>query len=260
MEKDDGGQWSPCCPPAPQPCQPPSASGMGKPYPAPLHALSQVVFSFLLFSLSPVAKDPKPTSAEDAPVFGFANHMQLYIHFHHRHLLWLVPGISYLRHQSVPITDSDEHSIFLWLTLCLSSLHPTGESLSLLPLAPHVCAAGLWQHDVQRENKEIWGKEWILARVTRKPETLVSCLCLQDKAAEVSRSQVETEHYFSPFPRCFTRSTAGRSRRGWWPRLGDTRLSWPGTSRSQPAAPHSCHPTLLRHGLLLCHPESEQRC
>lgn len=193
-------------------------------------------------------------------MFGFANHMQLYIHFHHRHLLWLVPGISYLRHQSVPITDSDEHSIFLWLTLCLSSLHPTGESLSLLPLAPHVCAAGLWQDDVQRENKEIWGKEWILARVTRKPETLVSCLCLQDKAAEVSRSQVETEHYFSPFPRCFTRSTAGRSRRGWWPRLGDTRLSWPGTLRSQPAAPHSCHPTLLRHGPLLCHPESEQRC
>lgn len=46
---DDGGQWSPRCPPAPQPCQLPSALGMGKPYPAPLHALSQVVFSFYYF-------------------------------------------------------------------------------------------------------------------------------------------------------------------------------------------------------------------
>lgn len=51
---------------------------------------------------------------------------------------------------------------------------------------------------MQRGKKEIWGKKWISARVTKKSETLVSCLCLQDKAAEVSWSQVEAGTALSP--------------------------------------------------------------
>lgn len=132
----------PNCPPVPCPHHPPSALAGRKPSPGPLYAPSQVVFSFLIFSLSPVAKGPKPTSAEDASVFAFADPVWLYIHFHfcHSHLLQLVPSILYPGHRSVPIADSDEHrSIVLLLTLCLSSLLLAGESLSLLPASPASC-------------------------------------------------------------------------------------------------------------------------
>lgn len=57
-EEGDGAHGPPT-----SPMSPPSSLclGWGKPSPAPLYAPSQVVFSFLTFSLSPVAKGPKPT-------------------------------------------------------------------------------------------------------------------------------------------------------------------------------------------------------
>lgn len=157
----------PHCSPVPCPHHPPSALAGGKPSPGPLYAPSQVVFSFLIFSLSPVANGPKPISAEDASVFAFADPMRLYIrfHFHHSHLLQLVPRILYPWHWSVPIADSDEHrSIVLSLTLCLSSLLLACESLSLLPASPASCPwcvrvlRGSGKANVQREEKANLGE------------------------------------------------------------------------------------------------------
>jgi len=193
-EEGNGAQRSPRCPPGPHPHDPPSALDGGKPSPAPLYAPSQAVFSCLALFLSPVAEGPKPASAEDALVFVFAAPMWLYICFcfHHSHLLQVVPGILYPVHRSVTVNESDEHrSISLLLTLCLSSLLLTSESLSLLPASPTSCPAVCmccgallrWCAE-EKKKKEIWGKEWILARVTVKSETLVWCQCLQDRALQ----------------------------------------------------------------------------
>lgn len=108
-----GGQWCSVVPVLhASPMLPPCSLhfGSGELLPSSLYDPPQVVFSFHIVSLLPVAKGPKPISAKGALVLVFADPMRLYIcfHFQKSHLLQLVPGISYLGHWSVAITDSDQ--------------------------------------------------------------------------------------------------------------------------------------------------------